>query len=129
MSGQGSSTKPANKGNKEPEVTSPVKPRKPWARKDNGAGKNQAVTGEGGKTVGQKRKQIYVPRPKVQLTLTNFSENVDVDEVSKAGASVNTGAAVSTEDRSDDSNKKRKNSATLRSADQAAAESQPRQTQ
>jgi hypothetical protein len=59
QSGQGSSNQPApRQGKKNPEVRSPVKPRKPRARKNAAPG----TAGEGAKAAGLKHKQVYLPK-------------------------------------------------------------------
>jgi hypothetical protein len=131
-SGQGASSQPAPGGRKNVEVTSPSKPRKPRARKQPaGVVKDIVTTGEAGKTVSLKRKTIKVYQPKNPqpvLAIANspaadgalpLATNTDNDNFSREG-------------KSDDSNKKQKNSSTsstLRSTDLAEADVQPRQTQ
>jgi hypothetical protein len=133
-SGRGSSTQPAYGESKIPEDSSPVKPRKQRARNSNTNQKEVVVLGGMGRTSGLKRKQKYVPKtppvlalengPTPQAILPNHAGLVHGAQPAIADASEDT--------RSDDSNKKQRNSvftSTKRSADLAGAVNQPRPTQ
>ena len=78
---------------------------------------------------GQKRKQVYVAKEKgVVLAITNYAANGEAGS-GEPGVS---GDATCNDSPSDDSNKKLKSGASSRanrSADLAAADSQPRLTQ
>jgi hypothetical protein len=123
-SGQGSSTQPSTRERKNTEVTSPSKPRKPRARKQSvGAGKEAMHAGENIKA-GQKRKQTkYVPKiPQPVLMIEN----------GPAASIPPMGARDEEDPRSEESQKRQKNSPTVstsRSADLAEADEQPRRTQ
>ncbi|KAK1698673.1 hypothetical protein QYE76_015370 [Lolium multiflorum] len=120
-SGQGSSNRPPTSEKKQAEVTSPVKPRKPRAKKNVDPGDDQQGTQR--KAMGTKRKQAYVVKTPAPLLLTNSPAIVE----SQGTLPDDAGGCA---EKSDDSNKKqRTTSADSGSADQAGAGAQPRQTQ
>ncbi|KAM0911295.1 hypothetical protein ACQ4PT_013561 [Festuca glaucescens] len=132
MSGQGSSTHPVAE-KKNPEVKSPMKPCKPRARQDPAAAKGQNPCGGAAKSAGQKRKQVYVVKSSKALAITNGHEDqAGVGLGGDAGDGGGAGAVLSEGARSDNSNKKQKNSANedtnTRSADLVGVVEQPRRT-
>jgi hypothetical protein len=131
-SAQGSSSRTAGNPGKQAEATSPVKPRKPRAKKQTAAAGSEKTGGAGnGKMAGLKRKQVYKVKTPA-LDITNFPANGE--DAAQGDSLGHTEAATEEEieQRSGDSNKKQRSDevdATTRLADQAAAAEQPRHTQ
>jgi hypothetical protein len=114
-----------------------VKPRKTRARKAPKTGKETVGNESSGRTVGTKRKQqlVYVPKIPSVLAIEYGSSSpamAGLEGCEREASEVPIDTGASGETHSDDSNKKQRNSvdtSTLRSADPAEAELQPRQTQ
>jgi hypothetical protein len=125
QSGQGSSSQTSGKEKKDAEVSSPVKPRKPRARKPSHVAKGQNAAAEGGKAMGTKRKQVYVPKKPGTLAIMDQPSVVVAVEADIPEGSAGAAGGVSEETPSDDSNKKQRRNSTSRSADQTAAVDHP----
>jgi hypothetical protein len=91
--------------------------------------KGQNAAAEGGKAMGTKRKQVYVPKKPGTLAIMDQPSGAVAAEVDIPEGSAGSAGGVSEETPSDDSNKKQRRNSISRSADLAVAVDQPRLTQ